>query len=345
MADKGGKRGGQHPQAARMQTCPSALTSHPPAVNIAPRPRHPAATLARRRLLCWGSVLPLAALTGCAAPWPDVPAGPGSSSALARLNESAAAHGRAAWHGLADLSLGLHRDPGTLGGVRSIPGIASAEWQLRWLPKQRLLAWLDSGPPAPQQGRRHWAPAPNSAISASAQDSADLQLWQAGQAVSDLALLSAAAQQIDLLRLLLLGPVALVEGQQPVNWAEPATLDGRRCDQLTLDLAPGLGGVGVSRLALFVDRDEGLMRRLRVMSIAEQGRPGASAATWDLRDPLRLHGMQWPRLCQPSAPGSPAAALPPAWRLIGLDVNRGYRAADLDKAQLNGLATAPAAAL
>lgn len=301
-----------------------------------PSPPGSAALPGRRHLLAQALGWPLAALAGCAAPWPEVPAGPGSSSALARLQESAAAHGLAAWRQVQDLNLGLRPETdGTAGG-------GAASLQLRWLPAQRLLAWRDAGLPQPQQGWRHW---PGAAPDSAGANRGDLRLWQAGEAVSDPNRLLDAARQIDLLALLLLGPMALVDTAQPVNWAEPATLDGRRCDQLTLDLSPGLGGGASSRLALFIDRDQALMRRLRVMAGAEQGRPDALAATWDLHDPVLLHGVYWPRGCRRSGPARGPGQAPAAWRLRGLDLDRGLQFADLSAPPFSALAARPAAVL
>lgn len=290
-------------------------------------------TVGRRQWLARAVGWPWALLAGCAAPWPEVPAGPGSPSALARLQESAVAHGLAAWRQVQDLSIDLQRGP-----ARG-QGAAADTWQWRCLPAQGLLAWRN--PVLAQQGWRRWASASN--VGAAAQQ-ATVQLWQAGQPVTDPAQLQAAAQQADLLRWLLLGPIALIDTRPAVNWAEPATLDGRRCDQLTLDAAASPGGTDGSRLALFIDRDQGLMRRLRVMSIAEQGQAGARAATWDLPDPVLLHGQHWPRLCQRTGPvrlGGDTAT----WRLTGLDLNRRLQASDVQSAPMGAAATAPAAAL
>ena len=299
-------------------------------------PPPPCRPPARRRWLRQAGAWPAALLAGCAAPWPEVPAGPGSPSAAARLAESAAAQGLAAWRQVRDLSLDLLETPGR-------PASARADaLQLRWLPQQRLLAWQAAGTPAPLQGWRRW-PAPG--LGAVSGDGADLRLWQAGEPVSDGAALAAAAALADLQRLLLLGPMALVDTAQPVNWAEPATLDGRRCDQLTLDLSPGLGGGASSRLALFIDRDQALMRRLRVMAGAEQGRPDALAATWDLHDPVLLHGVYWPRGCRRSGPARGPGQAPAAWRLRGLDLDRGLQFADLSAPPFSALAARPAAVL
>ena len=320
----------------------------PPPQVMPPSPHPPGAAPlpGRRRLLARALGWPLAGLAGCAAPWPEVPAGPGSSSALARLQESAAAHGLAAWRQVQDLNLGLRREPnsavGAVGAADGQIGAADGSLQLRWLPAQRLLAWHDAGLPLPQHGWRRWAgPAPETP----GVDQSELRLWQAGQEVSDPTRLLEAARQVDLLALLLLGPMALVDAPQPVNWAEPATLDGRRCDQLTLDRLPGLGGTGVSRLALFIDRELGLMRRLRVMSNAEQGQPGAMAATWDLPEPIQRQGVQWPRLCIRVAPPRALGQAPAGWRLVGLDLNRGYAPSAVSGAQFSAAAAASATAL
>lgn len=313
-----------------------------------PSPSVAAPLPGRRRLLARALGWPLAGLAGCATPWPEVPAGPGSSSALVRLQESAAAHGLAAWRQLGDLNLGLRREPnsavGKDGAVDAVDAVGAADdsLQLRWLPAQRLLAWHDAGLAQVQQGWRRWAaPAPESPGT----DPGDQRLWQAGQAISDPTRLLESARQIDLLALLLLGPMALVDARQPVNWAEPATLDGRRCDQLTLDRLPGLGGTGVSRLALFIDRDAALLRRLRVMSIADQGQPGAMAATWDLPDPIQRQGLHLPRLCIRLAPPRALGLAPAAWRLVGLDLNRGYALSAVSGAQFSAAAARPATTL
>lgn len=150
-----------------------------------------------------------------------------------------------------------------------------------------------------------------------------------------------AAFDAETLCLLLLGPMALLDRAGVVNWAEPASLDGRRCDQLLLTAAPGLGLAPASRLALFIDRDRGLLRRLRLA-------PDAATQAWrgltevDFFDHFSLHGMVWPRRFQsPSRrwwPGGPAQS---GW-LTGLDLDRGYSAGALQGPRWTGEAAAPA---
>ena len=294
-----------------------------------------APALPRRHWLQQAAAWPMAALAGCAAPWPEVPPGPGSPSARARLDDSAQAHGLAAFRRLKDVSLGL--SPLARGRPRPDDGPGALQW--RCLPARQLVAWHDSSLPQPQQGWRQ-------AVAGGLPESGEVRLWSAGQAVIDADRLVEAARQADLLALLLLGPLLLAGTDRPVNWAEPTTLDGLRCDQLTLDLRPGLGGQGGSRLALFIDRDQGLLRRLRVLSDAEQGRPGAQAATWDLAQPLAWQGMVWPRRCQRVAPPLPGmAASADGWLLQGLALDRGLLPADLDGPRFSARAAVPATAL
>lgn len=318
--------------------------------------RNPADWASRRRLLARAPAWPLALLAGCAAPWPEVPAGPGSASAAARLRDSALAHGLAAWQTAQDLNLAWAGEPA--GAAPTAPGRKPANLELRLLRPAGLLAWQDASQAQPLQGwrQRQW-PDPGNRATAGA--SATTGLWRGGQPLADAAALQDAAAQADLQALLILGPMALVSTAagpvppadpppgRPVNWAEPATLDGRRCDQLTLDLRPGLGGWGLSRLALFIDRDEGLMRRLRLM-VEGPRQPGARPAltrTWDLADPLRLQGMVWARRYQQSASDAWPGAASSHWRLSGLDLDRGYAGADLTGPRFTGAAAAPARAL
>ena len=199
---------------------PGADPSSPPA-RCCPQAR--GCQLLRRQLLRRSLALPLAPLllgsaaTSRGASLPDVPDGPGSSSARDRLAESAAAHGLAAWLGLHDINAGFSQ---------------------LWLPA--------SG----------WRPA-----SADAAGSVQLRLLPASGVA---ALQPAAAGSAEAMRLLLLGPLAVHGIAGAVNWGPPDTLDDRRCDQLLLAW-PGAAGAGAgNRLALFIDRDEGLLRRLRL---------------------------------------------------------------------------------
>ncbi|MBC7727284.1 MAG: hypothetical protein H7242_06665 [Microbacteriaceae bacterium] len=291
-------------------------------------PLHPPTPAQLRRPVVGRALLlpfsPLLALAACASPWPAVPAGPGSSSARKRLQQSADHHGLAAWRGLQSVSLAF-------AGFWSPQGAAVAAAadtvQARWLPHQRVLAlgWPTAG--GPQQ---LWRRSPG----------ADLQLWRDRVPVDDPAERQAAALLADLHPLLWLGPMAAADTTAAVNWAEPETLQGLRCDHLHLALMPGLGlgAASADRLSLFVDREQGLLRRLRV-SLTGLGTGVPGLAEIDLFDHRRLFGMVWPTRFEARSPGTGT------WRLVGLEVNRSFTADDIGGAVWRGAAAGAVRAL
>lgn len=264
------------------------------------QPSQPAdvASAWRRRLLGQALAWPLAALAGCAAPWPAVPSGPGSSSALARLRESADAHGLAGWRALRDVNLGFDHLPWP--AARGLQPGGAAQMRLR-----------------PADGA--------TALHADSHDPGATPLAAA------------------LHRLLLLGPLALADFNGLVNWAEPVTLEGQRCDHLHLPLAPGLGGMVADRLSLFIDREQLWLRRLRV-SLTALDR--SAIVTVDLAGHRRMHGVVWP-LRFATAGGSGLVGVAPAlaWQLTGLDVDRGYPPEAVASRPWTGRAAAPASLL
>ena len=279
-----------------------------------------APALLRRRLLGRALLLPLSpliALSACASRWPVAPAGPGSSSARSRLQESADAHGLAAWRRLQSVSLGF-------AGFWSPPGTAAGAGaeavQARWRPGDGVLAL---GWPSAAGQQQLWRRIPGT----------EVQLWREGRPITDPAERQATALLADLHRLLWLGPMAVADTTAAVQWAEPETLQGLRCDHLHLALAPGLGlgYAATDRLSLFIDRDRGLLRRLRV-SLSSLGTALPGLAEVDLFDHRRLHGVAWPTRFEAR---SPSAA---SWRLTGLEVDRGFSADDMGDAVWRGKA-------
>jgi len=289
----------------------------------------------RRRVLGHLLAAPLAWLAAApgaasADDLPDVPAAPGSASARTRLHESAMAHGLTAWPRHRDLNASFSSAWSPASGWPPAETDENDAVQLRLLPAAGLLATRhgrqDARPLRLRQSARPASAGHTDTPAASAQAPAQDPL---------------AALDADALRLLLLGPLAVLDGAQAVNWAAPATLDGRRCDQLVLTVAPGLGLAPESRMALFIDRDVGLLRRLRLA-------PDAPISGWrglaevDFFDHFSLGGMVWPRRFQsPSRrwwPGGPAQN----GRLTGLDLDRGYSAEALAGERWTAEAAAPA---
>ncbi len=328
---------------------------HPQNDEVNDQQRLPESAVRRQwlhRALAW----PLAGLTGCASgPWPDVPAGAGSSSARARLQECADAHGLAAWRGLHDINIG-HRSVWSAGTRQPQMAWAGAAYraqsQERLLPAAGLLAQQHQGQAGQQQVlRRQGAPAaparpaaPAAPVGPDQPGTGDVTVWLNHARSADQEVRAAAALQADASLLLLAGPMALAGFAGPVNWGPPETLDSRRCDQLLLDRVPGLGFSPSDRLALFVDRDLGLLRRLH-RSLDGLHSTAGMLVEVDFFDHFNQHGIWWPRRFAERL-RQPVADL--QWRdarLTGLDVNRGYGPDDISGALFTGAAAAPARAL
>ena len=289
----------------------------------------------RRRLLRHALALPALALAGCAAgPWPAMPAGPGSSSARGRLQECAAAQGLDAWRALHDVNVGY---AGEWQGLvtRLQPVLVDAGFrgssQERLLPGAGLVAQDHRGPAGHKQVLRRQVPG----------TLGEVQVWRNGSLSADRDGRDAAALVADGYRLFLFGTLALADFAGAVNWGPPEDVDGRRCDQLMLELAPGLGFAPRDRLSLFVDREAGWLRRLRFSLDGLQSTVGAVADV-DLFDHVRVQGVVWPRRfferLQAPIPGLPVHD----WRLTGLDLDRGYDAAAISGPAFSAAAAAPA---
>ena len=136
--------------------------------------------------------------------------------------------------------------------------------------------------------------------------------------------------------------LVLVIGQAGTERITVAGSD-HACDVLRVSMAPGLGFSGRDELALFIDRDERLMRRVRFSLNGLDSTQGAVAEV-DTSEHTMLHGVRWParfheRLLRPFP-------LPVHdWRLTGLDVDRGLTEAEITAPAFAGKAAAPATAL
>jgi hypothetical protein len=302
--------------------------------------------ITRRRLLQASLALPLLpALQACTAPLVPLTATSSSPEAAALLRASAAAHGVDAlsritdvsvryagqWHALVDKVQPALVDAGHRGGSEE-----------RLLLRDGLTAQQHTGPKGTKHVTRHTA----------AHAQGDVHVWFNGEESADNDARAAAALVVDGYALFLLGPMLLA-----TRWTEERSmlmgtgeverirLDGREyeCDVLRVRMMPGLGFSGVDQLALYIDRNDHLMRRVRFSLNGLESTRGAIAEV-DTYGHARLHDVEWPtrfheQLLRP-------LSLPVHdWRLEGLDVNRGLSAADLSGREFAGNAVAPAATL
>jgi hypothetical protein len=108
-------------------------------------------------------------------------------------------------------------------------------------------------------------------------------------------------------------------------------------------MRPGLGQVGLDRVAVFVDRDDAITRRVRFTLEGYEGTRGAVAEV-DTFEHRRLFGVLWPMRSYEEVV-HPLRVPAHDWTVTGLDVNRGYAPEALAGPAFAAAAAAPARAL
>ena len=298
----------------------------------------------RRRLLSAAALTPLlpalATLGGCA----SAPLSPIDSkettdaAALALLNDSAAAHGLSAWRRVRDLNVGYAGEWRTLVG-RIHPELSDTQFrssvQDRLLPAEGLMAQTHIGSSGHKQVVRRLG---------TEQTPGDVQVWYNGRPSTDNPLRHASAMVADAARLFLLGPLALVDRPAVLRLAGLEQVGDYACERLMVRLAPGLGFSPVEQLVLCIDRRTRLMRRVRYTQEGLSSTRG-SVSEVDVSEFQNIQGVEWPTRFHERM-RKPIPLLPVRdWRLTGLDINRGWSAADISGAQFAGVAQPAAKAL
>lgn len=299
----------------------------------------------RRQLLqaTWGLPV-LASLHACKAPLRELSRPATAEAARTVLDESAAAHGAKALAQVNDISVRY------VGRWRAVVGKLQPtliDSGFRGVSEERLLFpdLLVSQSHVGPSGRKHVT-----RRAAGGRD--DAHVWFNGEETKDPERLAAAALVVDGYSVFLLGPMILAgpwaaERQlaMELGGVERLTRDARRydCDVVNVRVSPGLGFSNADQLALYIDRDERLLRRMRFTLNGLESTRGAVADV-DLDDYMVRFGIAWPtrfyeRLLRP-------LPLPVHnWTLDGLDINRGLQSVDLMTAEFKGSAAVPAATL
>ena len=258
------------------------------------------------------------------------------------LAASAAAHGLASLPSVQDINVrydGHFR--GLVGSI--VPVLVNAGFrgrsEERYLPHGHIVAQSFTGSRGHKEVVRRTA----------AHGEGDVRVWFDGAPAHDTDQLHAAALVADGYSLFLLGPMLLAGPWSSdrslvlgLGAAETITVGGRDygCDVLRVRVEPGIGLSSGDDLALFIDRDERLMRRVRFSMDGLDATQGAVAEV-DAWAYTSQGGLRWPtqfheRLLRP-------APLPVHdWRLEGLDLNRGLQPSDIDGEALSPRAAAPA---
>jgi len=308
--------------------------------------------------------LGLPTLAACTTPLPRWRGSGLSPPASALLDEAAAAHGAGSFASINDLNL---RYSGRWHGLvaRLQPVLVDAGFRAsseeRWLPGTGLVAQAHTGPAGCKHVIRQMPAGGPPVAPAAAADTrtiaeqredhptGEVRVFFNGIEATDRDRRDAAALVVDGYALFLLGPLLLdgawlAQRRVAAEWGGEAriTVAGRTepCDVLQLRLTPGLGFAGEDRLAIYLDRRERLMRRVRFSLNGLESTQGAVAEV-DCSEHLTRFGVTWPtrfheRLLRP------VPLEVHDWRLTGLDINRGYTAEDLAFLVFAGKAFPPA---
>jgi hypothetical protein len=290
--------------------------------------------VSRRRLL---GAFTLPWLVGaCSTPLPLGPQPPGDANAAARLRDSAQAHGFDAYRNLTDINVSYSGEWRPLVN-RIQPEVVDAGFrgssQERLMPKAGIVAQAYTGPMGRKQVVwRRGGRAPG--------DLGEVAVWFNDVRSADPAAQNAAALVAEGYGLFLLGPLWLADRGLRMQMGGTERVDGRICDVVDAWLSPGLGKVATDRVALCIDRVDGLVHRMRFTLEGFANTQGAVAEV-DTFEHERRFGVVWPmrsyeRVVHP-------IALPAHdWRITGLDVNRGYAASELSGPAFAGAAAAAA---
>lgn len=287
-----------------------------------------------RRAALGMAVLPLFA--GCSTPLPLSSQPLVEAAAARRLQESAEAHGLAAYRALTDINVSYSGEWRPLIN-RIQPELVDAGFrgssEERVMPAAGLVAQAYIG----ERGRKQvsWRRSRKTP-----DETGEVAVWLNGVPSSDPATQDTAALVAEGYALFLLGPLWLADRDLPMQLAGTERVDGRLCDAINIWLSPGLGKVATDRLTVYIDRTNHITRRMRFTLEGFAGTRGAVAEV-DTFEHARRFDVMWPmrsyeRLVHP-------LPLPVHdWRITGLDVNRGYSPSDVIGPEFTGAAARPA---
>lgn len=272
-------------------------------------------------------------LCACASALPEARQVGEQAGARALLEASAQAHGVTAFRQIRDLNVGYDGQWESL--VQKLqPALVDADF--RKSSEERLLF-----SPVPLIGQRHSGPGGTKQVTRS---HTSVGVRYNDRPDSGPETLAAAALVADAYRMFLLGPIHFLEGNASLELAGAADVAGRPCDLVLAVRRPGHGLSAEDRYLLFIDRQDRLLRRVRFSMEGLASTQGAVVEV-DFLDHREIAGVRWPtrffeRLRKP-IPSLPVHA----WRLTGLDVNRGYAEADISGPAFTGSASPAARAI
>jgi hypothetical protein len=314
------------------------------------RPTAPDSTLINRRrwLTAPMIALPAFALTGCSTPLPLIPsAAPAHDPAAERLlQESANEHGWAAYRALTDIN--VRYDGAWRPLIDRVQPIVVDKGFRGWseerlMPHAGVVAQAYTGPAGVKQVWWRRAPPGDLPITSGGSQPGEVAVWFNGQASTRADADTAAALVAEAYGLFLLGPLWLAGQGHVMQLGRTERVDGRPCQVVEVWKRPGLGRVALDRVAIFIDAEIGVTRRVRFTLEGFASTRGAVAEV-DTFDHQRRFGVLWPMRSY-EAVVHPLRLPAHDWHIAGLDVNRGYDASALRGPRFTGAAAANAAPL
>lgn len=301
---------------------------------------HPTEVLLKRRSFLAAATLPLPLLAACSTPLPlatrpSEASDPATRAGAARLLESAEAHGLAAYRQLTDINIAYEGEWRPLID-RVQPVVVDKGYrgssEERLLPRAGVVAQAYTGP----SGSKHvfWQ------RGAREGKLGEASVWRNGTASADAGAQAASALVAEAYGLFLLGPLWLAERGLAARLDGTERVDGHLCDVVQVWMRPGLGRVALDRVAVCIARADSITRRVRFTLEGYANTQGAVAEV-DTFEHERRFGVLWPRRSYERVV-HPFRIPAHDWRIVGLDVNRGYGAQALQGPAFTGAAAAPA---
>ena len=283
----------------------------------------------------WAQRLMAAGTIGLLAACGSIPAPRGATSqpeAVALLEQSQQAHGKAAFAAIKDINVGY-------GGTwfdlikRIQPAITDAAF--RQTSQERMLV---NGPSVIAQ--IHSGPGGQKTV---VETDRKVAVWYNGTPYAGTDQQAAAHLVLHAYQLFLY-PAFYVQRASVLELAGTSVVNGRVCDVLLAVLRPGIGNSREDKVLLSIDRETKLVRR--VWLTLEGSEPSQGAVVSVEHDKfVRVGGVMWPTHFYETVV-RPFAGLPAHdFYLTGIDVNRGLSAADFAGGRFSEKAARPAAAL
>jgi hypothetical protein len=151
----------------------------------------------------------------------------------------------------------------------------------------------------------------------------------------------AAALVADAYTLFLLGPFYFDRPGITLATNGEAIVDKAVCDEVLAVLRPGFGAAEEDRAILFIDRASKKLRRVRMTLNGLESTRGAEVDV-TFRSFRTIGGIVWPTDFDERI-RVPFDLHAHHWRMLGLEINRGFRAGDLTVPGMKGRAAAPSA--